>query len=64
MKKVKRGYYSVKFELITETPQELEKGEIMNLYGEKLETTIRTKPEYWLWSHRRWKRTKKEIFGL
>ncbi len=64
MNKVKRGYYSVKFELITETPQKLENGEIMNLYGEKLETTIRTKPEYWLWSHRRWKRTKEEVFGL
>jgi len=63
MKKVKRGHYSVRFECITESPNELAKGEIMELYGDKLEKTIHSKPAYWLWSHRRWKRTKEEVFS-
>lgn len=62
MIKKKRGHYSVRFETITETPKELEKGEIMNQYCKKLEETIQENPAHWLWSHRRWKRTKEEVF--
>ncbi len=53
--KVRRGYYEVTLsELCTDighTPE----GEITERYARWLETTIRNKPEYWLWSHRRWK---------
>ncbi len=29
--------------------------QIIGGYVELLERTIRRKPQYWLWSHRRWK---------
>jgi len=53
--KIKRGYYEVAFELITEQPGKEAPGFITSRYAEKLEAAIREKPEYWLWSHRRWK---------
>ena len=63
MIKTKRGHYSVRFETITDTPKEMEKGGIMDDYCEKLEKTIQRNPTDWLWSHRRWKRTKEEVFA-
>ncbi|MEN8927404.1 MAG: hypothetical protein ABF242_02700 [Flavobacteriales bacterium] len=63
MTKVKRGYYKVTFRLIAENPSDFLKGEITNSYIEELEKTIRNKPSDWLWSHRRWKRTKEEVFN-
>ncbi len=63
MIKVERGHYKVKFETITEEPKSLDKGEIMDDYCQKLEHTIQENPKHWLWSHRRWKRTKEEVFG-
>ena len=56
--KVKRGYYKVKLELITEKPTETATGEIIEKYVQLLEKTIQTKPQYWLWSHKRWKNRK------
>lgn len=53
--KVKRGFYEVTFHHITDTPQQTEHGEIVEKYVRLLEQTITRKPEYWLWSHRRWK---------
>lgn len=49
------GHYRVELELITDTPQNTEYGFITKKYVELMEKTIRKKPEYWLWSHRRWK---------
>lgn len=53
--KVKRGYYSVAFQLLTENPAEVPEEGITGLFAEALEKTIRRQPEYWLWSHKRWK---------
>jgi KDO2-lipid IV(A) lauroyltransferase len=53
--KVKRGFYEVHLELITETPQATATGEIIEKYIQLLEETIKKEPQYWLWSHRRWK---------
>ncbi len=52
---VKRGYYEVDMVPITETPSELPDGELTARYANLLESRIRKEPEYWLWSHRRWK---------
>lgn len=54
-KKVKRGYYEVEFTVISEHPSELEPGKITNIYAQLLEQLIHEKPEFWLWSHKRWK---------
>ncbi len=53
--KIKRGYYEVAFELMTDHPGKEAPDFITSRYAELLEAVIREKPEYWLWSHRRWK---------
>ena len=54
-KKVKRGSYEVEFTLVTETPQQTNDEYITDKYASILEDIIRKKPEFWLWSHKRWK---------
>ena len=49
------GKYRVDVQLITEHPNDEEQYHITQRYTELLEQTIRRKPEYWIWSHRRWK---------
>ncbi|MDR1758106.1 MAG: lysophospholipid acyltransferase family protein [Bacteroidales bacterium] len=53
--KEKRGYYRVHLDLITDEPRHTAHGEITEAYLRRLEKVIKEKPEYWLWSHRRWK---------
>lgn len=51
----KPGYYKVEVTLLTEHPHELADGELTRLHTLALESEIRKAPQYWLWSHRRWK---------
>ncbi len=60
IQRVKRGYYEVVLSVLTQTPTEHKEGDITRLYKEKLEQVITAKPENWLWSHRRWKRSPKQ----
>jgi KDO2-lipid IV(A) lauroyltransferase len=53
--KTKRGHYEGELQVITEHPKTLAQGKITELNTEALERDIRAKPEYWLWTHRRWK---------
>ena len=53
--KVKRGYYEVEYSLITDTPRDEDHGRITEDFTKRLEQDIINKPEYWLWSHKRWK---------
>ena len=53
--KVKRGYYEVTFEPLAKEPLNEPDGDITRRYAARLEATINEKPQYWLWSHRRWK---------
>lgn len=55
IKKIKRGYYEVESTVITEHPKDEPEGSITERHVRMLENVIREKPEYWLWSHRRWK---------
>jgi KDO2-lipid IV(A) lauroyltransferase len=57
----KRGHYEVAYTLLCETPSELPVGEITKAHTQCLEDDIRTEPEFWLWTHKRWKRTKIEF---
>ncbi|NOQ70501.1 MAG: acetyltransferase [Crocinitomix sp.] len=54
-KKVKRGYYEVEFTMISENPIEMKEGEVTDIYAHLLEDLIKEKPDFWLWSHKRWK---------
>jgi len=55
VKQTKRGYYVIEIEKITDTPTQTTNGTITEQYVRKLERDISEKPEFWLWSHRRWK---------
>lgn len=55
MTKVKRGHYEVDFELLTETPNDFAPYELTDLHVKRLEQHIMEAPQYWLWSHKRWK---------
>jgi KDO2-lipid IV(A) lauroyltransferase len=52
---VKRGHYTCTFIPLTESPKETAPHEITEAYIKYLEIMIKRAPEYWLWSHRRWK---------
>ncbi|MDZ7605414.1 MAG: lysophospholipid acyltransferase family protein [Cyclobacteriaceae bacterium] len=54
--KVKRGHYEGKLEVLCENPAATARGEITAMHTKYLENVIREKPQFWLWSHRRWKR--------
>lgn len=58
LNKVKRGYYSIKLEMLVENPLETQPGEITEIHVKALEKLIREEPNYWLWSHKRWKRVR------
>ena len=53
--KVKRGHYEVEYSLITDKPTEQPHGKITEDFTKRLEQDIINQPEYWLWSHKRWK---------
>lgn len=53
--RTKRGYYSFNLIPLTENPKETTEYEITRAYVQCLETMIKREPQYWLWSHRRWK---------
>lgn len=60
VERVKRGYYQVTFRLMTLHPKEFPDYELTDQYARLLEKSIRHQPAYWLWTHKRWKRTKEE----
>ena len=56
--KIKRGDYLVEYQLITQKPKEESYGEIIKKFAFLLESDIKNQPEYWLWTHNRWKKEK------
>jgi len=58
--KIKRGYYTAKFELLTENPKDYKDYELTDLFLDTVEKQIREKPEYYFWSHNRFKHIGKE----
>ena len=48
--------------ILSENPKDTKKGEISELHTKRLELDIIRQPEIWLWSHKRWKKTKEEVF--
>jgi len=58
VRKIKRGYYSMTAELLFDHPAGLPEYAVTEAHVRRLEEVIRQQPEYWLWSHRRWKHKK------
>jgi KDO2-lipid IV(A) lauroyltransferase len=63
MTRPKRGYYHGNFILMTAEPQNLPENALTDMYFQLLEESIRHNPQYWLWSHNRWKRQRKDRQG-
>ncbi len=61
MERPQRGKYIATFRLITRTPNQLEENAITRRFFQMLEQTIRRDPQYYLWSHNRWKRSHEEF---
>ncbi|MBK5721637.1 lysophospholipid acyltransferase family protein [Dysgonomonas sp. Marseille-P4677] len=61
MQKVKRGYYKATVRLITDDPQAEPENSITETYIRAMEKTILRNPAYWLWTHKRWKRTREAV---
>lgn len=55
-RKVKRGHYELSLRVLTEDPRSLKWGELTEMHTKLLEKDILVRPEFWLWSHKRWKR--------
>ena len=55
VKRLKRGYYQTTFETITETPEDFKDFEITDLFFKLVEKQIHEAPQYYLWTHKRWK---------
>lgn len=60
----KRGYYVCKFEKIEPPADGYVKFYYTRKYYKMLERSINAAPEFWLWSHNRWKRTREEFNRL
>ncbi|GAA4137443.1 lysophospholipid acyltransferase family protein [Sphingobacterium kyonggiense] len=58
-RKAKRGYYFCKFTTLVENPDAYPEHEITHIQNQFTEQIIREEPAYWLWSHRRWKRKRR-----
>jgi len=59
IKKIKRGYYTYRFSLVTDQPQVEPQGKIIETATKLLERDIIAIPQYWLWTHKRWKHKRK-----
>ena len=59
----KRGYYRVRFELITDNPVDMPFEAMTKCYAQLLEQNISAQPEQWLWTHNRWKWSRKDLEG-
>jgi KDO2-lipid IV(A) lauroyltransferase len=53
--RVKRGYYEVTFKKLFDSAAGLPENSITLAFVKELEDEINQAPQYWLWSHRRWK---------
>ena len=61
MSRPRRGYYEMEYVLITDDPNSMAECDITRRFFNLLEESIRNRPEFYLWTHNRWKRTKEEF---
>lgn len=55
VEKVKRGYYEAELEVLTTDAKSVPDYQITDIFLRKVEQQIYEKPEYYLWTHKRWK---------
>ncbi len=59
VKKIKRGYYETTFKTLAVDPKEYKDYEITDIFLKLVEKQIHEAPEYYLWTHNRWKHRNK-----
>ncbi len=57
-KKLRRGFYEAELEILSENAKEEPNYEITDRFLKLVEQQIYEKPEYYLWTHKRWKHRK------
>lgn len=63
MRRPKRGMYVARFVKMSNDASKETPFSLTQKYYDLLEKSIRREPQYWLWSHRRWKRTEKDFYN-
>jgi KDO2-lipid IV(A) lauroyltransferase len=63
VQKIKRGYYRARMELLFENAGDAPVNLITETHVKRLDEVIRENPEYWIWSHRRWKHRREKKNG-
>jgi KDO2-lipid IV(A) lauroyltransferase len=58
VEKIKRGYYQGSFEVLSENVRDVPNYEITDKFLKLVEQQIYDAPEYYLWTHKRWKHRK------
>ena len=59
VKKTGRGYYQATFKTLAEDPKEVEDYKISEAFMKEVEAAIHEAPEYYFWTHKRWKHRNK-----
>jgi len=59
VKKVKRGYYEAEVMTLAENPNDYKDYELTDLFLREVEKQIYEAPEYYFWTHKRWKHQRK-----
>jgi Kdo2-lipid IVA lauroyltransferase/acyltransferase len=55
IEKIKRGHYKATYVPLAENPKEFKNFEITDLFFKEVEKQLHETPEYYLWTHKRWK---------
>ena len=55
IEKLKRGYYKATYVPLAENPKDFNNFEITDLFLKEVEKQLYEAPEYYLWTHKRWK---------
>lgn len=55
VEKISRGYYTATFIPLAESPKLIEDFQITRMFLEEIEKQVKEAPQYYLWSHKRWK---------
>ncbi len=56
----RRGHYRAELKFMADASKEIPDYELTDAYARLLEADIKQAPHLWLWTHKRWKRTKAE----
>ena len=58
VKRIKRGFYETTFQTVAEHPNDFKDYEITDQFLKLVEQQIHDEPQYYLWTHKRWKHRK------